>query len=90
MERELVARGKTVRREVQIPILYKGVFLTNHRADLIVDEKVLVEIKSTELLPPFTRRTVVNYLKATRIEVALILHFGPEAKFYRIVSSKRQ
>jgi hypothetical protein len=33
--------------------------------------------------------TVVNYLKATRIEVALILHFGPEAKFYRIVSSNK-
>ena len=87
MERELIARGRAVGREVQIPILYKGQFLTNHRADLIVDEKVVVEIKSTEILPPNTRRTVVNYLSATRIEIALILHFGPEAKFYRIVQS---
>ena len=85
MERELVARGRAVGREVQIPILYKGVFLTNHRADLIVDEKVLVEIKSSEMLPASTPRTVRNYLKATRIEVALILHFGSEARFYRFV-----
>jgi GxxExxY protein len=87
MERELIARGRAVGREVQIPILYKGQFLTNHRADLIVDEKVVVEIKSTEILPASTRRTVVNYLRATSMEVALILHFGPEAKFYRMVHS---
>jgi GxxExxY protein len=54
-----------------------------------VDEKVVVEVKSTEVMPTFTRRTVVNYLKATKIEVALILHFGPEAQFYRIVCSNR-
>ena len=87
MERELVARDRAVGREVQIPILYKGLFLTNHRADLIVDEKVIVEIKSTEILSGTTPRTVQNYLKATRIEVALILHFGPEARFYRVVRS---
>ena len=89
MERELIARGRAVGREVQIPILYKGEFLTNHRADLIVDERVVVEIKSTEILPLSTPRTVKNYLRATRIEVALILHFGPEAKFYRMVSTNR-
>lgn len=89
LERELVARGRVVGREVSIPILYKGDFLTNQRADIVVDEKVIVEIKSTELLPPFTRRQVTNYLRATRLEVALILHFGPEAKFQRIVSSKK-
>lgn len=89
LERELVARGRSVGREVSIPILYKGDFLTNHRADIVVDEKVIVEIKSTEVLPPFTRRQVTNYLRATRLEVALILHFGPEAKFQRIVSSKK-
>lgn len=89
MERELVARGLKVGREVSIPIFYKGQFLTNHRADLIVEEKVIVENKSSELLPKNTRPTVVNYLRATSIEVALLLHFGPEAKFYRIVSTKR-
>jgi GxxExxY protein len=89
LERELIARGVAVGREVAIPILHKGQFLTNHRPDLIVNERVVVEIKSTEVLPPLTRRTVVNYLRATRIEVTLILHFGPEAKFYRIVSSTK-
>lgn len=89
LERELLGRKLTVGREVMIPIHYKGEFLTYYRADLIVDERVLVEVKSTEILPPYTRRTVGNYLKATPIEVALILHFGPEAKFQRIVCSKK-
>ena len=89
LERELVARGRAVGREVSIPITYKGAFLTYHRTDLVVDEKVIVEVKSTHVLPPFTRRQVINYLRATKLEVALILHFGPEAKFYRVVSSNR-
>ena len=89
LERELLARGRAVGREVPIPITYKEEFLTYHRADLIVDEKVVVEVKSTAVLPPFSRRQVINYLRATKLEVALILHFGPEAKFYRIVSSNK-
>lgn len=88
LERELIARGRAVGREVLIPITYKGDFLTYHRADLVVDEKVIVEVKSTGVLPPSTRRTVINYLRATRVEVALILHFGPTARFYRLVSTK--
>jgi len=67
----------------------KGDFLTYHRADIVVDENVVVEVKSTQVLPPFTRRQVINYLRATKLEVALILHFGPEAKFYRVICSKR-
>lgn len=89
LERELRARGRSLKREVTIPITYKGAFLTNHRADLVVDDKVIVEIKATESLPPFTRRQVTNYLRATKLEVALILHFGPEAKFQRLVCSNR-
>ncbi|HZI27909.1 MAG TPA: GxxExxY protein [Gemmatimonadaceae bacterium] len=87
LERGLLARARAVGREVPIPITYKGDFLTHHRADLIVDEKVIVEVKSTVVMAPFTKRQVTNYLRATKLEVALILHFGPEAKFYRVVCS---
>jgi GxxExxY protein len=87
LERELVARGRRVSREVQIPIYYKGALLTNHRTDMIVDDAVVVEIKSTYALPPIAWRQTLNYLRATTLEVALLLHFGPEAKFYRIINS---
>ena len=45
LKRELLARGRKVGREVMIPIYYKSEFLTYYRADLIVDDKVLVEVK---------------------------------------------
>lgn len=89
LERELIARGRTVGREVSVPIYYKGEILTRHRTDLMVDKRVVVEVKSTYVLPPMTRRQTLDYLSATRIQVALILHFGPEAKFYRLVNSGR-
>jgi GxxExxY protein len=43
---------------------------------MIVDRKVMVEIKSTHVLSPVARRQTLNYLYATTLEVALLLHFG--------------
>ena len=88
LERELTARGRTVRREVSVPVMYKGELLTTQRLDMIVDDKVVVEIKSTHTLPQTAHRQLLNYLRATALEVALLLHFGPDARFYRIVQSK--
>lgn len=87
LERELRARGRSVVREVSIPVYYKGDLLTKHRVDMIVDGVVVVEIKSTYALPPIAKRQTLNYLRATNLEVALLLHFGPEAKFHRLVHS---
>lgn len=89
LERELVARGHSVKREVIVTVLYKGKPLTRHRLDMVVDDKVVVENKSTSVLPSFTRRQTLNYLKASTLEVGLILYFGPTAKFYRIVQTNR-
>ena len=89
LERELVERGHTVQREVVVTISYKGKPLTKQRLDMVVDQCVLVENKSTSVLPSFTRRQTHNYLKASTLEVVLILHFGPTAKFYRIIQTHR-
>jgi GxxExxY protein len=53
---------------------------------MVVDGKVVVEIKSTDRLHPNARRQLLNYLRATNLEVGLLLHFGPEPKFYRVYS----
>jgi len=89
LERELLERGRLVGREVSIPIFYKGSALTSQRVDMIVDERVVVEIKATYVLPPTAKRQTLNYLRSTNLEVALILHFGPEPKFYRLVHSNK-
>ena len=89
LERELVERGHTVQREVIVTISYKGKPLTTQRLDMVVDHKVVVENKSTTVLPAFARRQTHSYLKASTLAVGLILHFGPTAKFYRIVQTHR-
>ena len=88
LERELLARGHRVGREVSVSIVYKGLPLTSQRLDLVVDEKLIVEAKSTQNLPAVAARQVYNYLRATNLAVGLLLHFGPEPKFHRIISPR--
>jgi GxxExxY protein len=81
LERELMARGHHVAREVSVRIIYKGAELSNQRLDMIVDGKVIVETKSTLELHKAARRQVYNYLKATDLEVGLLLPFWPHRQF---------
>ena len=90
LERELAARGHGVAREFAIRVLYKGEEIGFQRVDLLVDAKIVVEIKSTQLLAPAAQRQLFNYLRATNLEVGLLLHFGPEPKFHRLVSTRRE
>lgn len=73
-------------REVSVRVMYKGHPVGFQRLDMIVDDRVLVETKSTYELPVTAKRQVLNYLRATNLEVGLLLHFGPDAKFHRFVS----
>jgi len=86
LERELLARGHRVGREVSVNIVYQGTILTSQRLNFVVYEKLVVEAKSTQILPAFAVRQLYNYLRATNLSVGLLLHFGPEPKFHRLVS----
>jgi GxxExxY protein len=57
---------------------------------MIVDRVIAIEIKATDVLPRFTYRQLLAYLTVTRLEIGLILHFGPRARFYRMVSTNRR
>lgn len=83
LERELISRGHHVGREISVRVMYKGELLSNQRLDMVVDGRVVVETKSAPDLPKNARRQVYNYLKATNLEVGLLLHFGPIARVYR-------
>ena len=87
LEIVLRGRGHRVRREVAVTIVFRGVPIARQKLDMVVDECVVVEIKSTMILPPSSRRQLLSYLKSTRLEVGLLLHFGPEPRFHRIISS---
>jgi GxxExxY protein len=85
LERELRARGHQVARQVSVGIMYDGEELCTQRLDMVVDDKVVVETKSTYELHPAAQRQLYNYLRATRLEVGLLFHFGREPQFYRLM-----
>lgn len=84
LEHELRARGHEVRREVAVPVSYKGADVGTQRLDMVVGGAVIVEAKSTEVLHPTASRQLFSYLRATPMEVGLLLHFGPKPRFYRV------
>lgn len=84
LERQLIKRGRRVSRQHAVQVLLDGEELAFQRLDMVVDERVVVEVKATELLSPHAKRQLFNYLRATRLEVGILLHFGPEPRFYRI------
>jgi len=87
MEKELRSRRHSVARERNVSVRYKGDLLCTQRIDMLVDDRLIVEIKSSEILPAPAMSQLRNYLKATDIEVGLLLHFGPKPRFYRQVMS---
>lgn len=86
LSHELRARGHRVDREVSVRVMYKGAAIAWQRLDMIVDDAVIVEVKSTTELHSSARRQLLSYLCATRLDVGMLLHFGPKANFYRLVS----
>jgi GxxExxY protein len=85
LERELRWRGHDVGREVYVPIYYKGEELTRQRIDMLVDGRLVVETQATVELHKSAHRQIYSYLCASRLQVGLLLHFGPEPAFYRSV-----
>jgi GxxExxY protein len=73
----LVKRGLFVTRQVPVPVYFKEVKMdVGFRADLIVEKKVMVEIKAVEVVPPVHYRKLVTYLKFSNLRVALMIHFN--------------
>jgi hypothetical protein len=87
MELELTARRHYVAREVSVSVQYRGVDIAWQRLDMIVDGRVIIEIKASEALPRIAERQLLSYLKVTTLEVRLLFHFGLSPRFRRLISS---
>ena len=85
LTRELLKLGHHVAREVVVPVHYDGDVLASCRLDMIVDKTIIVEAKAGAALADGADRQVYNYLRATRFEVGLLLHFGPRPTFKRFL-----
>jgi GxxExxY protein len=90
LEYELQLRGHNVDREVSVPVYYKGKLVAWQRLDMVVDGKVIVECKATDRLPASAGPQLIGYLRATKFEVGVLLHFGSHPKFYRFVDTREK
>jgi len=76
---ELTKRGLTVRRQQAMPVVYESVRMDiGFRADLIVADKVIVEIKSIEAVSPVHRKQLLTYLRLTDKRLGLLINFNVE------------
>jgi GxxExxY protein len=82
---ELKSRGFKVEAQKQIKVYYKELIVGEYYADLIVNDLVILELKATEFLVKEFEFQLINYLKATEIEVGLLLNFGAQPEFKRRV-----
>jgi GxxExxY protein len=87
---ELKKMNLFVQKQKNISVYYESEEVGDYYADLIVEEKVIVELKAAEGLCEEHEYQLINYLKATDIEVGLLLNFGKQPEFRRkIFSNKR-
>ena len=82
---ELIARGYKVEAQKQIKVYFKQQLVGEYVADLLVENKVIVELKACVLLLYVLVAHTINYLKAKEIEVGLLLNFGEEPEFKRFI-----
>jgi len=77
MEYELTARNLRVERQVAIPVKYREVaFDEGFRADLIVEESVILELKSVEKLAAVAKKQLLTYLRLSDLRLGLLINFG--------------
>ena len=81
----LIELGMIVERQKEICVYYHGKVVGQYKADMIVNDVVLLEIKSVEKLIDVHDAQLLNYLNATELEVGLLLNFGRQAEFHRKV-----
>ena len=80
---ELTAMGFNVAREKRIMVYYFGNIVGDYNAGLIVEEMVAAELKANEVLVLENENQLINYLKATNIEVGLVVNFGKKPQIKR-------
>jgi len=92
LAREFLLRSVPFRREVELPIAYKGELLpVKYKPDFICYESVIVELKAIDMFSGKEQAQVINYLKATTFERALLINFGTiHLQYQRLVLSLKR
>ena len=87
---ELKALGMKVEQQKPVSVFYKGVNVGDYIADLLIEDSVLIELKSVKNLSDIHKSQLLNYLVATNKSVGLLINFGsPRIEIKRVLNSKK-
>jgi GxxExxY protein len=84
----LRAAGLKVEREASFQVVFHNHLIGSYRADIVVDSRVIVEVKTAGAILPVNKAQLLNYLRASGLQVGLLLNFGGSAEFTRVVSTR--
>lgn len=87
---ELRKLGLFIEKQKRIQVFYDNTLVGNYFADLIVNDVIIIELKAAESLCEEHEFQLINYLKATDIEVGLLLNFGKKPEFKRKIFTNRE
>lgn len=87
---ELKRRGYSVEAQKKIDVYYKGKAVGEYYADMVVNNKIILELKAVDFLLAEHECQLINYLRATDIEVGYVLNFGKQATFSRKIYSNER
>ena len=80
--------GLEVDREYPVPVRFEGQQIGFQRLDLLVGKRVIIEVKSTEVMPSFAASQLRTYLAVSKLKLGVLLHFGPSARYHRVLGPK--
>jgi GxxExxY protein len=91
-EMALASSGVPVLRQIEVPVWFRGKKIGDFTADMLVDKRVLLELKAGQALSKAHEAQLLNYLRATRIEVGILFNFGMTPEFKRMAfdNSRKQ
>jgi GxxExxY protein len=81
----LAENGTFFQRQIAVPVWYHDRQIGDFRADLLVEGKIIIELKTGRGIDPGWEKQLLDYLRAPEIEVGLLFNFGPEAQFRRYI-----
>lgn len=86
MVAELIHCGINVREECPVGVAYKGQILSQFKLDLVVEDRIILELKAQDRLPIAAEAQLINYLKATSMQIGLLINFRyPKATIKRLI-----
>lgn len=91
-ELALRAKGLRVDRKIEVPVWFRGEKICEFEADVMVEDKLLLELKAVRCLDSAHEAQLLNYLRATDVEVGLLFNFGVKPQFKRFAyeNSRKQ